>query len=43
MEIGEERDILTKQLKEFQKSFNKESTNTEKGDKTIQLLQKYLK
>ena len=43
MEIGEDQDMLMEQLKALKQSFNIQWEKLEKGDETIQILQKYLK
>ena len=43
MKIGEEWDMLMEQLKALQQIFNEERVKAEKGAKTIQVPQKYLK
>ena len=43
MEIGKDQDMLVEQLKALQQSFNEYREKSEKGAKTIQVLQKDLK
>ena len=43
MEIGEEQDMLREQPKSLRHTFNEERVKSEKGTKTIQVLQKDLK
>ena len=43
MEIGEEQDMLRDKLKVLQLSFNEEKEKSEKGSKTIQVINKDLK
>ena len=43
MEIGEDQDMIMEKLKALQQSFNEDSTKSEKGSKTLQVLDKDLK